>query len=694
MRTTTVLILLLHLFNCNFICADQLFKTGDSNADLVFKKRDVLNVLNDSISDVNEKSQINQTSTTKSSDFNAIFVKKISTTNQSINRNESDRIESLNDYVYGNSTDYDESNSTLDFDYGDHNETLFEIDPDQYLIDGYRTVKDENQLFLMEEFVKRLNERGKMTVNVSLHCLKDNCADQKFLLITANRLVFQYELIRQNIFLDKTAKYHDYLNCFFIQYNPNFGLRSYLRNGFTFNFKKAFINDCFDDDHLVGKIYLTNEFSPILKKQNLMSNVLQIRYDKESLEYELVLDQEDRKSTKDQEIINNLKNIYPTYVQHLNSGYLNESCSNENEYYDVFKKVLNYKLNKRDRINFLNDLNSSLFHDGLHQKLNKFKFLKAQLIIDSGLLEYSMKGKYKVMNHLFQIIYETQNHFKQLNMYLVIVRLRFKMPNDLNIYSNTDLRMNITELYDKFKYSNDDTYFDLESEFKILFTSFKFYHQTSTNYIPSYSSDNLISKQNSVIIIDLSYLKTNHWLLTYEIGHLLGLKDDDESICKCLSEHCLMNLAIKTDYELTWSQCSLKQLENNLKLFKFNLDLPVDRTEFATDFFNHSICGNGVLERGELCDCGQFGCFFFNESGQTYQQNTCCNSTNCRLINPNNDCALGSCCDLSNCKYRSYKHVCRPSQDICDIEETCEGYSAFCPEDDYYVNGEFCGLDR
>ena len=588
-------------------------------------------------------------------------------------------------------------NSTLDNSTLDHEEdSLFEIDDDQLLVDGFQSI-DKEKSFLLEEFVTKLSKQQKLNANLRLICLPDNC-EQRILLITIDRIVLKYELIRQNLFLDKSAKYYDYLNCFYIQYNPNFGLRSFLRNGFTFDFKKAFIDNCLEGDNLIyGSIYLTNEFKIYLKQQKI-ANILTIKYDREANEYYLNLGKESKSSNSTQNIqaINSLNGVYKTYLDDQQLKDANSSC--EDDYLNAFNKILSMK-KEEDKISYLNQLNSSLFNYGLHQKLNKFKYLKAQILFDSGLLTVVDKENHKILNHLFQIIYETQNYFKQLNFYLVITRFRFKLPNELELFSGTNLRKNVTKLYDQLASSNQDTYFDLPADFKIVFLSFKFYYQNSSRFLPSYSNG-LISHSVSsspILILDFSYLQINHWLLAYEIAHLFGINDDNIN-CKCTSGHCLMRRASGDEAinnnEFTWSDCTFKQLNLNLKLFKFNFNLPIERSEFKHDFFNQSICGNGVLERNEQCDCGKFGCFIFNQENQTYLQNRCCNSTNCKLNDESYQCAIGSCCDLSNCTFYDQKQVCRSSQDICDIEEKCDGATAFCPVDDFYVNGEFCALNR
>lgn len=48
-----------------------------------------------------------------------------------------------------------------------------------------------------------------------------------------------------------------------------------------------------------------------------------------------------------------------------------------------------------------------------------------------------------------------------------------------------------------------------------------------------------------------------------------------------------------------------------------------------------SVCGNGVMEPGEECDCGP----------PSNCDTTCCDAATCRL-KPGATCATGQCCDV------------------------------------------------
>ncbi len=91
--------------------------------------------------------------------------------------------------------------------------------------------------------------------------------------------------------------------------------------------------------------------------------------------------------------------------------------------------------------------------------------------------------------------------------------------------------------------------------------------------------------------------------------------------------------------------------------------------------YNGSLCGNGIVEPGEECDCGY--------ANECKEQNCCYDadqkpSLKCRL-KPNAKCSpsQGPCC-TSQCNFASSNTNCMLSNE-CLNNVTCTGSNAFCP---------------
>jgi hypothetical protein len=93
------------------------------------------------------------------------------------------------------------------------------------------------------------------------------------------------------------------------------------------------------------------------------------------------------------------------------------------------------------------------------------------------------------------------------------------------------------------------------------------------------------------------------------------------------------------------------------------------------------MCGNGLKEDGEECDCG---------NAAECASDKCCDGATCKLkagakCSDKND----GCCD--NCQIRSKDTTCRPPTSKCDIPEKCDGQSSACPPDVFVKDGTDCG---
>ncbi|KAK6293901.1 hypothetical protein J4Q44_G00362270 [Coregonus suidteri] len=88
-------------------------------------------------------------------------------------------------------------------------------------------------------------------------------------------------------------------------------------------------------------------------------------------------------------------------------------------------------------------------------------------------------------------------------------------------------------------------------------------------------------------------------------------------------------------------------------------------------------CGNGYVEEGEECDCGEL----------EECMNPCCNATTCTLKR-DAVCAHGQCCH--DCLLKPAGTPCRDSSNSCDLPEFCTGANPHCPANVYLHDGHTC----
>nr|XP_020647190.1 disintegrin and metalloproteinase domain-containing protein 12 [Pogona vitticeps] len=167
--------------------------------------------------------------------------------------------------------------------------------------------------------------------------------------------------------------------------------------------------------------------------------------------------------------------------------------------------------------------------------------------------------------------------------------------------------------------------------------------------------------------------------LAHELGHNFGMNHDTlERGCNCKAAPdkggCIMNPATGYPFPMMFSSCSKKDLENSLEkgvgMCLFNLPE-------VKESFGGPKCGNGYVEGGEECDCGE----------PEECTNQCCNATTCTL-RPGAVCAHGLCCE--DCKLKPAGILCRHSSNSCDLPEFCTGSSPHCPANVYLHDGHSC----
>ncbi|XP_008583481.1 PREDICTED: disintegrin and metalloproteinase domain-containing protein 18-like, partial [Galeopterus variegatus] len=167
------------------------------------------------------------------------------------------------------------------------------------------------------------------------------------------------------------------------------------------------------------------------------------------------------------------------------------------------------------------------------------------------------------------------------------------------------------------------------------------------------------------------------------LGINLGLTYDDIYNCYCLGTTCIMNPeAIQSRGVKFFSSCSIdgfKQIISQPELECLQ-NQPVSKVTYQG---KNPLCGNRIVESNEQCDCGP---------PKECSHKKCCNPVDCTLIGFA-ECGTGTCCDTSTCKIAVRGHLCRKSQDLCDLPEYCNGTSEFCVPDVKTADLELCNND-
>ncbi|XP_069833203.1 disintegrin and metalloproteinase domain-containing protein 19-like isoform X2 [Dendropsophus ebraccatus] len=165
--------------------------------------------------------------------------------------------------------------------------------------------------------------------------------------------------------------------------------------------------------------------------------------------------------------------------------------------------------------------------------------------------------------------------------------------------------------------------------------------------------------------------------MAHEIGHNFGMSHDKEYCCTEATADqggCIMAAATGHPFPRTFSSCSRQQLQG---YFQKGGGMCLFNMPNTKDLVMGKKCGNGFLEEGEQCDCGE----------PEECNNPCCNAENCTL-KEGAQCAHGDCCQ--DCKLKVAGTLCREKSGACDLPEFCRGDNAYCPANVYMLDGSPC----
>eukprot|EP00731_Ephydatia_muelleri_P022230 Em0014g821a len=220
-----------------------------------------------------------------------------------------------------------------------------------------------------------------------------------------------------------------------------------------------------------------------------------------------------------------------------------------------------------------------------------------RLVIINDLAMYKKYGKdlAKTLNRAIDIVNAVDSMYKILGIRIVLV--------------------------EAITWSDGDRITVVESDMEKTYRKFKDYVKTASTAEKDailllsgvvYTDDNNgMGRLNSVcdpfslaVVRDRDILYQTSSTTAHELGHTLGLDhDNDIKGCFCPDDQgCIMTTyssrrAIKT----LWSSCSYDEFD---KLLSERKTLSCLKSDVPKTINAHAICGNGILEGSEKCDCG------------------------------------------------------------------------------------------
>ena len=162
--------------------------------------------------------------------------------------------------------------------------------------------------------------------------------------------------------------------------------------------------------------------------------------------------------------------------------------------------------------------------------------------------------------------------------------------------------------------------------------------------------------------------------ISHELAHVLGFAHFDARFCKCPTKRpCAMTDKASNLYhsfiQYGWSDCAIRSIFSHIREKRkiWPQCLKWSGNDFGQAFESgQPICGNGIIENGEECDCGpqnQRRSIFDGIIGveTLFCQNSQCCSNNCKL-KKGAQCTQGICCDSAKCQFYNNNTICRPKR--------------------------------
>nr|XP_044606772.1 putative disintegrin and metalloproteinase domain-containing protein 5 isoform X1 [Equus asinus] len=299
------------------------------------------------------------------------------------------------------------------------------------------------------------------------------------------------------------------------------------------------------------------------------------------------------------------------------------------------------------------------------------RYLEMYIVVDKNLFDYMGSDIKAVTQKIIQIIGFVNAMLTQLKMTVVISSI--EIWSNKNKISTTGTPNNILFRFLNWKSTH---------LFQPYHTAYLFAYKKQPRFIGATFPRKICDKNYAAgVVLYPEGLSLESYTVSVVqlLGFNLGLSYDDADGCYCSGDICTMSPdAVYSGGAKDFSTCSLDDFKHfashsGLKcLHNILPDTPV--------YKQRKVCGNGVLEADEQCDCGTL---------ENCTHKSCCDPRTCSL-QKGKDCGSGECC-TSDCKIKPANIRCRKSFDAdCDFPEYCNGITPHCGPDTFARNGQSC----